>query len=91
MRFITGCLQLLTYLEVALRHAGGSLETPSRRNAYFRSKPGAQPKAVVRGRNTPELRKRFRLKGLVLNDLNLLNLMETGLPAIFDPPDCKLS
>ena len=26
-----------------------------------------------------ELRKRFRLKGLVLNDLNLLNLMETGL------------
>jgi ATP-dependent helicase/nuclease subunit B len=76
-------LQLLTYLEVALRHAGrltGETAQPGGM-LYFRIQ---NPVLSTKGRLSAdeihrELRKRFRLKGLVLNDLNLLNLMETGL------------
>ena len=76
-------LQLLTYLEVALRHAdrlAGEVAEPGGM-LYFRMQ---NPVLSTKGRlsadeTSRELRKRFRMKGLVLNDLKLINLMEAGL------------
>jgi ATP-dependent helicase/nuclease subunit B len=76
-------LQLLTYLEVALNNAqqmAGEEAIPGGM-LYFRIR---KPMLAVKGQVAPEkiaqeLRKVYKLKGLVLEDRDLIELMEKGL------------